>query len=200
MSVCKALKIAHELITKHRYSHFFPQLLILVSFLSLSFVGSQSPSSSCSFLSHFVIGKIRVNGLKRGWNPGSGIREVSWKMACGIEEINIWETTSRICRSDGSTCRYYPFYFVVAVAIFRFSALSSLSFFLWHQKFPLALLFHTRTDFTRSTAQYLLRTVSSMRRYYVNQVHVLQTEVVRDFLNNSVIKTHEWDINRTTVY
>lgn len=40
-----------------------------------------------SFFVHFVIVKITVNGLKRGCNLGHGIGEVSWKMACGIEEI-----------------------------------------------------------------------------------------------------------------
>lgn len=125
MKLCRALKSAW--VNKCQSPFLSHLLLTLASFLSLLFVGFQSPSSSCVFFSAFCDCQDNSKWLEEGlqsrpWNRWSQLENGVWNWG-----NNIWETTPRICRSDGSTCRYYPFYFVVVVPIFCFSLFSMTS-------------------------------------------------------------------------
>lgn len=163
------LRTPHNIISKPLARFFL--LLIWVSFLCLIRL---SPISFFLLNLYATLSdcQIRVNGLSRALWLDRGIREVSWKMVCGIEEINIWETTSRICRSNESTCSYYPFYFVMGVAIFRFFPTPPSYSLLTSKISPYPSLHCNQRACTNTRAQYRFQTPSSTLRYYAHQVHV----------------------------
>jgi hypothetical protein len=115
--------------------------LLISSFLPLYFI--RSFSVLVFLLYHFAHSLLsdKSKWLGDGAMSKACNKRSQLETVCGIEEINIWETTSRICRSDGSTCSYGPFYFGVAAAIFRFSPIIAPDFFPWHEKFSLLFFF-----------------------------------------------------------
>lgn len=81
-------QIINKLLTRFFFAVNLSFLRLSHSFISnlLLSLASYATISDC---------QIRVSGLRMGMWLDRAIREVSWKMVCGIEEINIWETTSK---------------------------------------------------------------------------------------------------------
>jgi len=125
-------KIINKLLTRFFLLLIWVSLRLSHSFISnlLLSLASYTTISDC---------QIRVSGLRMGMWLDRAIREVSWKMVCGIEEINIWETTSKDLSFKWKHLFLLPILFRHGLRHFPLLSLTTPLFSSAIKKFPLTL-------------------------------------------------------------